>query len=100
MSPPILTFNTAPYIMITIGVAGLFACSDKVTIGGQADEANRKARILHLALLILALGYTIFGVYSYYGDRRDIYIRGASDIRFDIDIGAVSMFGPRAMLKT
>ena len=50
-----------------------------------------------VALLILALGYTsIFGIYSNYGDRRDTWIRGASDIRFGIDIrGGIDVtFGP------
>lgn len=50
-----------------------------------------------VALLILALGFTsIFGVYTYYGDRRDTIIRGASDIRFGIDIrGGIDVtFGP------
>lgn len=50
-----------------------------------------------VALLILALGYTsIFGIYSNYGDRRDTWIRGASDIRFGIDIrgGIEVTFGP------
>lgn len=55
-----------------------------------------------VALLILALGYiTFFGVYGYYGDRRDIYIRGASDIRLGIDIqGGVDVtFGPEGNVK-
>ncbi len=40
-----------------------------------------------VALVILVLAYTsIFGVYTYFGDRRDTIIRGASDIRFGIDI--------------
>ncbi len=50
-----------------------------------------------VALLILALAYTsFFGIYTKYGDRRDTVIRGASDIRFGIDIqGGVDVtFGP------
>ncbi len=50
-----------------------------------------------VALLIIALcGTAIFGVYGHYGDRRDTYIRGASDIRFGIDIrGGIDVtFGP------
>ncbi len=40
-----------------------------------------------VALLILALAYTsIFGVYNYYGDTKNISIKGAGDIRFGIDI--------------
>ena len=65
-------------------------------------KRTRKPVFFIVALLILALGYTtIFGVYSYYGDRRDIYIRGASDIRFGIDIrGGVDVtFGPKGNVK-
>lgn len=50
-----------------------------------------------VALLILALAYTsFFGIYTKFGDRRDTVIRGASDIRFGIDIqGGVDVtFGP------
>lgn len=50
-----------------------------------------------VSLLILALTYTtFFGIHSYYGDRRDTYIRGASEIRFGIDIrgGVDATFGP------
>ncbi|MDD3833519.1 MAG: SecD/SecF family protein translocase subunit [Oscillospiraceae bacterium] len=57
----------------------------------------RKSTFFIVALLILALGYTtIVGVYGHFGDRRDTYIRGASDIRLGIDIkGGVDVtFGP------
>ena len=50
-----------------------------------------------VALLIVALTYTtFFGVYTYYGDRRDTIIRGAKDIRWGIDIrgGIDATFGP------
>ena len=50
-----------------------------------------------VALVIIALFLTaVFGVYGQYGDRRDTYIRGASDIRFGIDIrGGIDVtFGP------
>lgn len=50
-----------------------------------------------VALLIIALCITaVFGVYGQYGDRRDTYIRGASDIRFGTDIrGGIDVtFGP------
>ncbi len=49
-----------------------------------------------VALLIVALTYTtFFGVYTYYGDRRDTIIRGAKDIRWGIDIrgGIDATFG-------
>ena len=51
-----------------------------------------------VALLIVALTYTtFFGVYTYYGDRRDTIIRGAKDIRWGIDIrgGIDATFGPK-----
>ena len=50
-----------------------------------------------VVLLIAALVYTsFFGVHSYYGDRCDTVIRGASEIRFGIDIrGGVDVtYGP------
>ncbi|MBQ9414359.1 MAG: SecD/SecF family protein translocase subunit [Clostridia bacterium] len=49
-------------------------------------------------LLIAGLTYTsFFGVYKYFGDRRDTVIRSAADIRFGIDIrGGVDVtFGPK-----
>ncbi len=48
-------------------------------------------------LLILALTYTaFFGVESYYGDTRNIYVKGAGDIRWGIDIrgGVEAVFSP------
>ena len=62
----------------------------------------RKLTFFIVALLILALGYTtIIGVYGHFGDRRDTYIRGASDIRLGIDIkGGVDVtFGPEKDVK-
>ncbi len=47
--------------------------------------------------LILALTYTaFFGVQSYYGDIRNVYIKGAEDIRWGIDIrgGVEAVFAP------
>ncbi|HHV50649.1 MAG TPA: SecD/SecF family protein translocase subunit [Clostridiales bacterium] len=65
-------------------------------------KRTRKSVFFIVALLILALGYTtIFGVYGYYGDRRDTYFKGASDIRLGIDIkGGVDVtFGPKGDVK-
>jgi preprotein translocase subunit SecD len=48
-------------------------------------------------LLILALAFTaFFGISSYYGDTRVIYTKGASDIRWGIDIkgGVEAVFSP------
>ncbi len=50
-----------------------------------------------VALLILALTYTsIFGVYGQNGDTKTTYIKGASDIRWGIDIrgGVEATFSP------
>lgn len=48
-------------------------------------------------VLILALTYTaFFGVYDYYGDIKQTYIKGADDIRWGIDIkgGVEAVFSP------
>ena len=48
-------------------------------------------------LLILALTYTaFFGIENYYGDTRKVYIKGANDIRWGIDIrgGVEAVFSP------
>lgn len=48
-------------------------------------------------LLILALAFTaFFGVENYYGDTREVYIKGAKDIRWGIDIqgGVEAVFSP------
>ena len=47
--------------------------------------------------LILALTYlAFFGVQNYYGDTRQVYIKGAKDIRWGIDIsgGVEAVFSP------
>lgn len=47
--------------------------------------------------LILALTYTaFFGVENYYGDTRNVYFKGAEDIRWGIDIrgGVEAVFSP------
>ena len=48
-------------------------------------------------LLILALTYTaFFGIENYYGDTRNVYVKGANDIRWGIDIrgGVEAVFSP------
>lgn len=48
-------------------------------------------------ILILALTYTaFFGIDNYYGDKRNVYFKGASDIRWGIDIqgGVEAVFSP------
>ncbi len=60
-------------------------------------KRSSKITFFVVAALILGLAFTtVFGVYTYYGDRRDTIIRGIEDIRFGIDIrGGVDVtFGP------
>ncbi len=48
-------------------------------------------------ILIAALTYTaFFGIKNYYGDRKDVYIKGADEIRWGIDIsgGVEAVFSP------
>ncbi len=48
-------------------------------------------------ILILALTYSaFFGFESYYGDTRNVYVKGAQDIRWGIDIrgGVEAVFSP------
>ncbi|MBE6750209.1 MAG: protein translocase subunit SecD [Ruminococcaceae bacterium] len=48
-------------------------------------------------VLILALAFTaFFGVENYYGDTREVYTKGAKDIRWGIDIrgGVEAVFSP------
>lgn len=48
-------------------------------------------------VLIIALTYTaFFGVENYYGDTRNVYVKGATDIRWGIDIrgGVEAVFSP------
>ena len=48
-------------------------------------------------VLILALTYcAFFGIENYYGDTREIYFKGAQDIRWGIDIrgGVEAVFSP------
>lgn len=50
-----------------------------------------------ILVLILALTYTaFFGIEDYYGDTRKVYIKGANDIRWGIDIrgGVEAVFSP------
>ena len=48
-------------------------------------------------ILILALTYSVFfGIENYYGDTRKVYVKGAEDIRWGIDIrgGVEAVFSP------
>ena len=50
-------------------------------------KRNGKSTFFIVAALILAVSYMgLLGISTRFGDRRDIYIKGAQDIRFGIDI--------------
>ena len=58
---------------------------------------NKRGKSWHLivtALLIVVFSFTaLFGVSYTYGDTKNVYIKGAEDIRFGIDIrGGVDSF--------
>lgn len=61
------------------------------------SKRNGKLVFVVVFILILALTYTaFFGVDNYYGDNRQIYFKGANDIRWGIDIkgGVEAVFAP------
>ena len=61
------------------------------------SKRNGKLVFVVVFILILALTYTaFFGVDNYYGDQRQIYFKGANDIRWGIDIkgGVEAVFAP------
>ncbi len=61
------------------------------------STTSRKSTFFVIFALILALTYlAFFGVENYYGDIRQVYVKGASDIRWGIDIsgGVEAVFSP------
>lgn len=61
------------------------------------SKRSRKSTFFVIFTLILALSYlAFFGVESYYGDTRKVYVKGAGDIRWGIDIsgGVEAVFSP------
>ena len=63
----------------------------------KKSKRVRKPVFFIVLVLILALAYTaFFGVDNYYGDTRNLYIKGAEDIRWGIDIrgGVEAVFSP------
>lgn len=63
----------------------------------KKSKRVRKPVFFIVLVLILALAYTaFFGVDNYYGDNRNLYIKGAEDIRWGIDIrgGVEAVFSP------
>ncbi len=60
-------------------------------------KTSRKSTFFVILALILALTYlAFFGIDNYYGDTRQVYIKGAADIRWGIDIrgGVEAVFSP------
>ena len=61
------------------------------------SKTTSKATFFVVLVLILALTFTaFFGISGYYGDIRQVYIKGAQDIRWGIDIsgGVEAVFSP------
>lgn len=61
------------------------------------SKRTGKSLFFVILALILALTYlAFFGVDSYYGDKQNIYVKGAKDIRWGIDIrgGVEAVFSP------
>ena len=62
----------------------------------KSKRAGKPAFFIVFAL-ILALTYaTFFGIENYYGDTRNVYVKGANDFRWGIDIsgGVEAVFSP------
>ncbi len=60
-------------------------------------KRSGKITCVVVALLIFAFAaFSFFGLKTYYGDREDIYVKGAGDIRWGIDIqgGVEAIFTP------
>ena len=61
------------------------------------SKTTKKFTFFVVLVLILALTYcAFFGIENYYGDTRNVYVKGASDIRWGIDIsgGVEAVFSP------
>lgn len=61
------------------------------------SKTSRKSTFFIILTLILALTYlAFFGIENYYGDIRKVYVKGAEDIRWGIDIsgGVEAVFSP------
>ena len=61
------------------------------------SKRARKSTFFIVLALILVLTFTaFFGIDNYYGDTRNVYIKGANDIRWGIDIrgGVEAVFSP------
>ncbi len=61
------------------------------------SKRTRKSVFFVVFVLILALTYSaFFGLENYYGDTRQVFVKGAKDIRWGIDIqgGVEAVFSP------
>ena len=61
------------------------------------SKKTSKVTFFVVLILILALTFTaFFGISDYFGDTRQVYIKGANDIRWGIDIsgGVEAVFSP------
>ena len=61
------------------------------------SKTSRKSTFFVILALILALTYlAFFGIENYHGDIRQVYVKGAKDIRWGIDIsgGVEAVFSP------
>ncbi len=68
----------------------------------KSKKTTKKYTFLVVLVLILALAYTaFFGIENYYGDTRQVYVKGAQDIRWGIDIsgGVEAVFSPDKNVK-
>ncbi|MBQ3562812.1 MAG: hypothetical protein IJA13_04625, partial [Clostridia bacterium] len=63
----------------------------------RKTKGAKKLTFFVVAILILVFAYTaFFGVDNYYGDNRTVYVKGAEDITWGIDIrgGVEAIFEP------
>lgn len=93
--PDVFFYNNAVYYLLVRRFDG----AENLTVEGEPMKRTPKGIFFVVVLLIACLTYTsFFGVTAAYGDRQDVVIRGAADIRFGIDIrGGVDVtFGPES----
>ncbi len=91
--PHVFFYNRPVYYLLVRRFGG----AENLTVEGEPMKRTPKGIFFVVVLLIACLTYTsFFGVTAAYGDRQDVVIRGAADIRFGIDIrGGVDVtFGP------
>ena len=62
----------------------------------KSKRSGKLAFFIVFVLILALTGATFFGIESYYGDTRNIYVKGAKDIRWGIDIrgGVEAVFSP------